>query len=116
MNQLSGTTGISDSFCAKHEREAGEPFDPTDAEDVSYLDQLMLREAEESKSDRELEVFSLLGQGRGTRQIAEQLYVSVKTVETYRLRIKEKLHIDTGSELLHHAFQWVNEQDKCHSA
>jgi len=67
-------------------------------------------------TDRELEVFSLLGQGKGTRQIAEQLYVSVKTVETYRLRIKEKLHIDTGSELLQHAFQWVNEQDKCHSA
>lgn len=63
-------------------------------------------------SDRELEVFSLLGQGKSTRQIAEQLYVSVKTVETYRLRIKEKLNIDSGSELLQHAFQWVNEQNK----
>lgn len=67
-------------------------------------------------TDRELEVFSLLGQGKGTREVAERLCVSVKTIETYRLRIKEKLHIDTSSELLQHAFQWVNEQDKCHSA
>lgn len=64
-------------------------------------------------TDREFEVFSLLGHGKGTRQIAEQLYISVKTVETYRLRIKEKLNIETSSELLQHAFQWVNEQEKC---
>lgn len=63
-------------------------------------------------TDREFEVFSLLGHGKGTRQIAEQLYVSAKTVETYRLRIKEKLKIETNSELLRYAFQWVNEQDK----
>lgn len=56
---------------------------------------------------RELEVFRLLGQGRATRQIAEQLYVSVKTVETYRSRIKEKLNLANGSELMLHAFQWV---------
>jgi len=67
-------------------------------------------------SDRELEVFSLLGQGKGTRQIAEQLCVSVKTVETYRLRIKEKLNISSASELLQHAFQWVSEQDKAHAS
>jgi DNA-binding NarL/FixJ family response regulator len=66
-------------------------------------------------TDRELEVFSLLGQGRGTRQIAEQLYISVKTVETYRSRIKEKLNLNSGSELLQYAFQWINEQDKCDS-
>ncbi len=63
-------------------------------------------------TDRELEVFSLLGQGRRTRQIAEQLYLSVKTIETYRSRIKEKLNLSSGSELLRHAFQWVNRQDK----
>jgi len=63
-------------------------------------------------TDRELEVFNLLGHGKGTRQIAEQLYISVKTVETYRLRIKEKLKIDTSNELLQHAFQWVNEHEK----
>jgi len=67
----------------------------------------------ERLSDREFEVFLLLGHGKGTRQIAEQLYISVKTVETYRLGIKEKLNIETNSELLRHAFQWVNEMNKC---
>jgi DNA-binding NarL/FixJ family response regulator len=63
-------------------------------------------------ADRELEVFSLLGQGRATRQIAEQLCLSVKTIETYRSRIKEKLSLSSGSELLQCAFQWANRQDK----
>ncbi len=63
-------------------------------------------------TDRELEVFSLLGQGRGTRQIADQLCLSVKTIETYRSRIKEKLSLSSGSELLQSAFQWANRQDK----
>jgi DNA-binding NarL/FixJ family response regulator len=63
-------------------------------------------------TDRELEVFSLLGQGRATRQIAEQLCLSVKTIETYRSRIKEKLSLSSGSELLQCAFQWANRQDK----
>ncbi len=63
-------------------------------------------------TDRELEVFSLLGQGRGTRQIAEQLCLSIKTIETYRSRIKEKLNLSSGSELLQYAFQWTNRQDK----
>lgn len=66
----------------------------------------------DSLTDRELEVFSLFGQGRGTRQIAEELYLSVKTIETYRSRIKEKLNLSSGSELLQYAFQWVNRQDK----
>jgi len=63
-------------------------------------------------TDRELEVFSLLDQGKGTRQIAEQLCLSVKTIETYRSRIKEKLNLSSGSELLQCAFQWANRQDK----
>ncbi len=63
-------------------------------------------------TDREMEVFILLGQGRQTRQIAEQLCLSVKTIETYRSRIKDKLHLKSGSELLRCAFQWVNRQDK----
>jgi DNA-binding NarL/FixJ family response regulator len=63
-------------------------------------------------TDRELEVFSLLGQGKGTRQIAERFYLSVKTIETYRSRIKEKLNLTSASELLQCAFQWVNRQDK----
>ena len=67
-------------------------------------------------TDRELEVFSLLGQGRGTRQIAENLHVSVKTVETYRLRITEKLNIAGAAELLRSAFQWASEQDNAQQA
>jgi DNA-binding NarL/FixJ family response regulator len=63
-------------------------------------------------TDRELDVFSLLGQGRGTRQIAEHLHVSIKTVETYRLRITKKLNVDHASELLQSAFQWASEQEK----
>jgi len=63
-------------------------------------------------TDRELEVFTLLGQGQGTRQIAERLHVSVKTIETYRLRITEKLDLDNASELLRSAFQWASDQEK----
>src|SRR5215469_5884907 len=51
-------------------------------------------------SDRELEVFEMLGQGRGTRQIAESLRVSVKTVQAYCARIKEKLSLASATELL----------------
>ena len=61
-------------------------------------------------SDRELEVFRLIGQGYGTRQIADTLHVSVKTVNTYRQHIKEKLKFETGSELLRHAIQWVQSE------
>jgi DNA-binding NarL/FixJ family response regulator len=57
-------------------------------------------------SDRELEVFELLGQGRGTRQIAEALRVSVKTVQAYCARIKEKLNLGSATELLREAVRW----------
>jgi DNA-binding NarL/FixJ family response regulator len=63
-------------------------------------------------TDRELEVFSLLGEGNGTRQISERLHLSVKTIETYRSRIKNKLGLASASELLQHAFQWVNSRGK----
>ncbi|MHC4125067.1 MAG: response regulator, partial [Planctomycetota bacterium] len=59
-------------------------------------------------SDRELEVFLLIGKGFGTRQISEQLYLSVKTIETYRAHIKEKLNLVDAAELLQHAIQWAN--------
>ncbi len=63
-------------------------------------------------TDRELEVFRLIGQGKATRQIAEQLCLSTKTIETYRSRIKEKLNLSSGSELLRCAFQWASRQDE----
>jgi DNA-binding NarL/FixJ family response regulator len=58
-------------------------------------------------SDRELEVFQLIGQGHATRQIAEELHVSVKTVESYRANIKEKLNLKNAAELVKHAVHWV---------
>lgn len=58
-------------------------------------------------SDRELEVFELTGKGHATREIAERLHLSVKTVESYRARIKNKLNLTTASELMQHAVQWV---------
>jgi DNA-binding NarL/FixJ family response regulator len=56
-------------------------------------------------SDRELEVFRLIGQGHGTRQIAEELHVSVKTVESYQSHIKDKLSLKSGRELVQLAIQ-----------
>lgn len=59
----------------------------------------------ERLSDRELEVFGLIGQGRGTREIAEQLHLSVKTIESHRAHIKEKLNLKNATELVHRAIQ-----------
>jgi len=62
----------------------------------------------ERLSDRELEVFQLIGKGFGTRQISERLFLSIKTIETYRAHIKEKLHLADSAEMLRYAIQWVN--------
>jgi DNA-binding NarL/FixJ family response regulator len=56
-------------------------------------------------SDRELEVYRLIGAGHGTRQIADELHVSVKTVESYQAHIKEKLSLRNARELLQHAIE-----------
>ncbi len=61
-------------------------------------------------SDRELEVFRLIGQGYGTRKIAEMLHLSIKTIETYRAHIKFKLELDDAAHLLQYAVQWVGSQ------
>ncbi len=57
----------------------------------------------EQLSDRELEVFQMIGEGLGTRQIAEKLCLSIKTVESYREHIKQKLNLKNSIELIHHA-------------
>ena len=57
-------------------------------------------------SDRELEVFRLIGEGHATRQIADELRISVKTVESYQAHIKEKLALRNARELLQHAIKW----------
>jgi DNA-binding NarL/FixJ family response regulator len=57
-------------------------------------------------ADRELQVFELIGVGLNTREIAERLHLDVKTIETYRARIKEKLQLKDGSELLQVSIRW----------
>ncbi|MDB6023449.1 MAG: two component transcriptional regulator, LuxR family [Pedosphaera sp.] len=63
----------------------------------------------EMLSDRELEVFRMLGQGKGARQIAEELKLTIATINTFRGRIKEKLQLKTSTELLLYAIQWFRE-------
>ena len=60
-------------------------------------------------ANRELEVFRLIGQGVKTAEIAERLHLSVKTIETYRDRIREKLDLSDGTELAHYATKWMLE-------
>ena len=96
---LSGQIYVSDMMAAKMVRKlvGGGP----DAGESSV----------ERLSDRELEVFGLIGQGYGTRQIAERLHLSVKTIETYRAHIKEKLNLADANELLQYAIQWASSKD-----
>jgi DNA-binding NarL/FixJ family response regulator len=61
-------------------------------------------------SDREFEVFQLIGQGKGTKEIANHLNLSVKTVEVHRARIKEKLAIQTATDLVRYAVRWAEAQ------
>lgn len=61
-------------------------------------------------SDRELQVFELIGRGMSTRMIAETLHLSIKTVESHRANIKEKLQIENATELLQQAIHWLQSQ------
>ena len=61
-------------------------------------------------SDREFEVFQLIGQGIGTSDIATRLHLSVKTVEVHRANIKQKLNLSTATELVRYAVRWVDSQ------
>ncbi len=78
-------------------RLAAKPESPTD----SVADLL---------ADRELEVFDMMGQGLSTREIAQQLHIDTKTVDTYRARIKQKLNLESSSALLKLAIQWHRER------
>lgn len=70
------------------------------------------REPLETLSDREIEVFEMIGRGMITKQIAARLGLSHKTIETYREHIKQKLNLANASELTRHAVQWVLEQGR----
>ncbi len=62
-------------------------------------------------SDREFEVFQLIGQGKSTREIAGHLHLSAKTVEVHRLNIKKKLKLKTATELVRHAVRWLETEE-----
>lgn len=61
----------------------------------------------ESLTNRELQVFELIGNGQCTRDIADALYLSTKTIERHKENIKQKLHINHSTQLVQHATQWV---------
>lgn len=69
-----------------------------DSEDQSLVSSL---------TDRELEIFTLIGNGLPTREIGKRLHISAKTVDSHREHIKEKLQLDNATDLLKHAIQWV---------
>lgn len=92
---LGGDIYVSDSLSAKIVRQAITGGESVAASPLSRL------------SDRELEVFQFIGRGKSTRQIAEMLNLDVKTIESYRTRVREKLGWESSRELLQHAIQWV---------
>jgi DNA-binding NarL/FixJ family response regulator len=95
---LGGSVYLSEEMSDRMLRTAVSGAQPQGA---SAMDQL---------SDRELEVFDLLGRGVTTREAADRLNLSVKTIETYRENIKIKLSLDNNNELICRAAQWVAEQ------
>jgi DNA-binding NarL/FixJ family response regulator len=64
----------------------------------------------EKLTDREFEVFQLVGQGKATKEIADQLHISVKTVEVHRVNIKQKLGIKNATEFVREAVRWIEAQ------
>jgi DNA-binding NarL/FixJ family response regulator len=91
---LSGEIYVSDRIANSMLRHYVRGANPSEHSSISDL------------TDRELEVFRLIGEGHGTRQIAEALHLSVKTVESYQAHIKEKLSLRSARELVQHAVQW----------
>ena len=93
-----GRMYVSESIAVRLMRSAVGNSEPAPASPVEAL------------SDRELEVFELIGEGLTTGQIAERLHVSVHTIETHRQRIKTKLNLRTAAELGRAAVQWALEK------
>jgi DNA-binding NarL/FixJ family response regulator len=94
---LSGQTYISPKVSAK----IVDAFSGRRSADASPVETL---------TDREFEVFQLIGQGRSTKEIADKLHVSAKTVEVHRVNIKQKLNMTTAPELIHFAVRWAESQ------
>ncbi len=94
---LRGERYLSETMQEKMLAKLGQKQPPTPAAPLEQL------------SDRDLEIFHLLGKGISTRQIANQLYISIKTVETHRAHLKEKLGVKTGLELFRLAVEWMSQ-------
>lgn len=95
---LEGKTWLSANAAARMPDVTSRGTVPCDADTLDRL------------SNRELEVFRLIGTGLGTSKIAERLHLSIKTVETHRENIKKKLNVSSGGELNRRAMQWVLER------
>lgn len=95
---LAGKTWLSETMTQRAINGVGQGTAALTADPVASL------------SDRELEVFEMIGRGLGPSQIALQIHLSVKTIETHREKIKRKLNLSSGSELLRRAMQWVNDK------
>lgn len=96
---LSGEVYVSEAVASQLiSRSVGRPQNANSLSMVSIL------------ADRELQVFEWIGKGHSTRQIADLLLLDVKTIETYRARIKEKLGLKDSSELLQQAIAWVHQR------
>ncbi|HEV2990739.1 MAG TPA: response regulator transcription factor [Candidatus Angelobacter sp.] len=91
---LSGEIYVSDRIANSMQRHYVRGANPSEHSSIAEL------------TDRELEVFRLIGAGHGTREIADELHLSVKTVESYQAHIKEKLSLRSVRELVQHAVQW----------
>jgi DNA-binding NarL/FixJ family response regulator len=91
---LEGRIWVSESIAASFAEKFASNRDMTSGSPLGGL------------SDRELEVFNLLGRGLETRQVAQSLQVSIKTVQAYCARIKQKLRLATAAELVREAIRW----------
>jgi len=95
---LQGNVYLSDTMTRRMlNKHVGAEYEPSE-DKISQL------------SDRELQVFEMIGEGLGTRQVAEKLHLSIKTIESYRESIKRKLDLATSNELTRHAVQWLLER------
>jgi DNA-binding NarL/FixJ family response regulator len=94
---LAGNIHLSNALSAKVLRDMVDGVKPREAGPYGV----------ERLSDRELEVFELIGRGHTTRGIAESLNLSIKTIETHRAHIKQKLKLKNATELVHRAFHWI---------
>jgi len=97
---LNGEIHVSERIAGKLLRQYVKGSAPTRESSVADL------------TDRELEVFRLIGEGHSTKKIADELHLSVKTVESYQSHLKEKLSLRSGRELVQHAIQWSLQQKK----